>query len=92
MESYEVELHALACELADVDGLTYDEARARARQELRAVEQYAHAWDQSAAYMEVWATLGRGERPSAAQLDVLMKRDRVIRYVLQYARQMHTHG
>ncbi len=50
MERYEVELHALACEIADVDGLAYDEALARARHELGDVYQYAADWDQCAAY------------------------------------------
>jgi hypothetical protein len=84
MERYAVELHALACEIADVDGLTYDEALARARRELGAVEQYAHVWDQGAAYLEVLTVLDRGERPTAAQLDTLMRQDRVVAYVLQH--------
>ncbi len=83
MERYDIELHMLACEIADVDRLAYDEALARARQELGAVEQYAHAWDQGAAYLEVLAMLERGKQPTAAQLDALMTEDRVVRYVLE---------
>ena len=69
MEPYDVELHALACEIADVDGLDYDEALARARQELGDVYQYALDWDQCAAYLEVLVTLERSEQPTAAQLE-----------------------
>jgi hypothetical protein len=86
MEPYEIELHALACELADVDGLTYDEALARARQELRTVQQYARDWDACATYVEVLAVLERGEQPTVAQLNTLMREDRVVAYVLQWVR------
>ncbi len=50
------------------------------------VEQYAHAWDQGAAYLEVLATLNRGEQPTAAQLNALMTQDRVVAYLLQQVR------
>ncbi len=86
MEPYEIELHALACELADVDGLTYDEALARARQELRTVQQYARDWDACATYVEVLAVLERGEQPTVAQLATLMREDRVVTYLLQLVR------
>ncbi len=86
MEPYDVELHALACEIADVDGLDYDEALARARQELRSVQQYARDWDQCAAYLEILTTLRRGDQPTAAQLNALMREDRVVAYVLQWVR------
>jgi hypothetical protein len=82
MESYEIELHALACEIADVDGLEYDQALARACQELGNVQQYARDWDQCAAYLEVLVTLERSEQPTAAQLDRLLTEDRVVRYLL----------
>ncbi len=86
MDSYEIERHALACELADVDGLTYDEALARAREELGVVQQYADEWDQCAAYLEVLALLARGEPPTVAQLDALIAKDRVVAYVLAQVR------
>ncbi len=86
MESYEIELHTLACELTDVDGLTYDEALVRARQEIGNVQQYARDWDQCAAYLQVLTMLERGEQPTVAQLDALMMEDRVVRYVLQQVR------
>ncbi len=86
MEPYDVKLHALACEIADVDGLDYDEALARARQELRSVQQYARDWDQCAAYLEILTTLRRGDQPTAAQLNALMREDRVVAYVLQWVR------
>ncbi len=86
MESYEIELHALACELADVDALDYDQALVRARQQLGAVQEYAHEWDECAAYLEVLATLRQGKQPTAAQLDALMRADRVVRYVLAQVR------
>ncbi len=86
MEPYEIELHALACELADVDGLTYDEALARARQELGNVQQYARDWDACATYVEVLAVLERGEQPTVAQLATPMRENRVVTYLLQQAR------
>ncbi len=86
MEGYDVELHALACEIADVDGLDYDEALVRARHELGNVQQYAHEWDECATYLEILTTLRQGEQPTAAQLDALMTEDRVVRYVLEQVR------
>ena len=86
MESYEIELHVLACEIADVDGLNYDEALARACHELGNVQQYARDWDQCAAYLQVLTVLERGDQPTAAQLDALMTQDRVVRYVLVQVR------
>jgi hypothetical protein len=86
MESFEIELHTLACEIADVDGLTYDEAQARARHGLGTVQEYARNWDQCATYLEVLAVLERGEAPTAAPLDVLMTQDRVVTYLLQQVR------
>ncbi len=76
MERYDMELHTLACEIADMDGLTYDEALARAHRELGAAEQYAHEWDQGAAYLEVLGTLERGGAPTTAQLDTRMRAER----------------
>ncbi len=75
MESYEVELHALACEIADVEGLDYDEALARARCELGTVQHYVDAWDQCAAYLEVLVLLKRGEYPPAALLNAFISDD-----------------
>ncbi len=86
MEPDDIELHALACELADVDGLDYDEALARARHEHGNVQQYARDWDQCAAYLQVLTMLERGEQPTVAQLDALMMEDRVVRYVLAQVR------
>ncbi len=82
MERYEIELHALACEIADVDGLTYDEALARARQHFSAMQEYAYVWDECAAYLEVLATLRQGKQPTVAQLDALVTGDRVVTYLL----------
>jgi hypothetical protein len=86
MESFEIELHALACEIADVDGLTYDEALIRARQELGNVQHYARERDQCVTYLEVLAVLERGEQPTVAQLATLMREDRVVIYLLQQVR------
>ncbi len=86
MEQDDIELHTLAGEIADLDELEYADALERARQQLGAVQQYAYAWDECAAYMEVLATLRRGERPTAAQLAALMTEDHVVTYVLQHAR------
>ena len=86
MQQDDVELHALACELADVDALDYDQALARARQQFGAVQEYAHAWDECAAYLEVLTVLERGEQPTVAQLNTLMRADRVVRYVLAQVR------
>jgi hypothetical protein len=72
--------------LLTLDGLEYDHALEQARQELGAVQQYAHDWDACAAYLEVLATLRRGERPTSTQLIALVTEDRVITYVLQHAR------
>ena len=81
-----IELHTLVCEIVDADGLTYDQALARARQELRSVQQYARDWDHGAAYLEVLAVLNRGEQPTAALLDALLQKDQVVRYVLLHVR------
>jgi len=86
MEPYDIELHALADESADVVGLEYDQALARARQELEAMQQYATAWDHcagmpSAAYLDVLATLDRGEQPTVAQMHTLLAQDRVVAYL-----------
>ena len=86
MQQDDVELHALACELADVDELDYDQALARARQQFGAVQEYAHAWDECAAYLEVLTVLERGEQPTVAQLNTLVTGDRVVRYVLAQVR------
>ncbi len=86
IELYEIELHALACELADVDGLDYNEALVRARHELGNVQQYAHEWDECATYLEILTTLRQGEQPTAAQLDALVTGDRVVTYLLQQVR------
>ncbi len=86
MEGYDMELHALACEIADVDGLNYDEALACARRELSAVQHYVDVWDQCAVYLEVLATLERNERPTAAQLHRLLTKDRVVTYVVEQVR------
>jgi hypothetical protein len=86
MESCEIELHALACEIADVDGLNYDEALARACQQFGAVQEYAHEWDECAAYLEVLATLCQGKQPTVAQLDALVTGDWVVTYLLQQVR------
>ncbi len=86
MQQDDVELHALACELADVDALDYDQALARARQQFGAVQEYAHEWDECAAYLEVLTTLRQGKQPTAAQLDALVTGDRVVAYVLQQGR------
>ncbi len=66
-----------------MDGLDYDEALARARQELGTVQEYARDWDACATYLEVLTVLERGEQPTVAQLDTLMREDRVVRSVLQ---------
>ncbi len=75
MESYEPELHALACEIADVEGLDDDEALARARCELGTVQHYVDAWDQCAAYLEVLVLLKRGEYPPAALRNAFISDD-----------------
>ncbi len=76
MESYEGELYVLVSEIADVDGVDYDEALAHARCELGAVQHYVDAWDQCAAYLEVLTTLERGGAPTTAQLDTRMRAER----------------
>ena len=86
MQQDDIELHALACELADIDELNYDQALARARQQFGVVQEYAHEWDECAAYLEVLTVLERGEVPTAAQLDALMMEDQVVRYVLAQVR------
>ncbi len=80
MEQDDIELHTLAGEIADLDELEYADALERARQQLGAVQQYAYAWDECAAYLEVLATLRRGERPTAAQFAALMTEDHVVTY------------
>jgi hypothetical protein len=89
MELNNVELHALACEIADVDGLDYDQALERAHQELGDVQHYAVEWDKcasmpSAAYLDVLTTLERGEQPTAAQTAALLAQDHVVAYILQH--------
>ncbi len=86
MQQDDVELHALACEIADVDALDYDQALARARQQFGVMQEYAHEWDECAAYLEVLATLRQGRQPTAAQLDALVTGDRVVAYVLAQVR------
>ncbi len=71
MEQYDVELYTLASEIADLDGLEYDQALARARADLGDVQQYARAWDAatvapSAAYLDALATLDQGGRLTPA--------------------------
>jgi hypothetical protein len=85
MQQDDVELHTLASEIADLDGLEYDQALERARQQFGAVQEYAHEWDACTAYLEVLATLRQGERPTFTQLIALIMEDRVITYVLQHA-------
>ena len=48
MDRNDLELHALACEIAADDGRVYADALENARQEWYGLQQYADAWDASA--------------------------------------------
>lgn len=90
MERNDVELHALACEIADLDGLDYNEALERARYELEGVQQYARSWNQRAVtpsthYLDALVLLEHGGRLTPEQIQALLTDDPVVRYVRQYA-------
>ncbi len=91
MERYDVELHTLASEIADVDGLDYDQALQRAREELGNVQQYAAAWDAATVapsdhYIDALATLAQGTSLAPEQVCKLVRHDQVVRYIWQLAR------
>ena len=89
MEQYDVELHTLASEIADVDGLNYAEALERAREELGDVQQYAAVWHAatvaaSAAYLDALATLDQGGQLTHEQMHTLVIEDQVVCYLWQH--------
>ena len=89
MERNEVELHAVAAEIADLDGVEYDQALAKAQHELEDVQQYARNWDQEAAvpsveYLHALATLQQGARLTPEQVQALIMHDQVVRYLWRH--------
>ncbi len=91
MKPYELELHALACEIADVDRLDYADALKRAREELHQVQQYAAVWDAatvapSAPYLDALYTLAQGTPLTPDQVRNLFRQDQVVRFLWQRAR------
>ncbi len=97
MQQDDVELHALACEIADLDGLDYREALERAHKELGAVQQYASDWNRNAVtpsvhYLEALALLEHGANLSSEQVQHLITHDQVVRYIWQHVANVPQHA